>query len=159
MATADTDEIDQANDDLAVLEDPVEAVEGSTDAAEVGEVADPVEDAGEVVVTMGDEPPPAEEEDTARAPQWLKDLRKSNREKDRVIREREAEIARLKGSTAQPDAVVLGPKPTLATCDYDEDKYERDLDAWHAAKRADDERKSAKRLAADDKRAPAPKRR
>ena len=106
------------------------------EAVEVNDLEEP----GEVVVTLGDEPPPAEEEDTASAPQWLKDLRKKNREMVRALREKDAELSRLKGgSAAQPDAPVLGPKPTLASCDFDEAAYEQKLDEWHTTKRTVDE--------------------
>lgn len=90
------------------------------------------EDADEVTVTIGEEPSPEEEEER-RAPEWVRDLRKSNREKDRAIRERDAEIARLKGASQQ-STVVLGPKPTLESSDYDAEKFEQDLEAWHARK-------------------------
>lgn len=90
------------------------------------------EDADEVTVTFGEEPSPEEEEER-RAPEWVRDLRKSNREKDRAIRERDAEIARLKGA-GQSSAVVLGPKPTLESSDYDAEKFEQELEAWHARK-------------------------
>jgi hypothetical protein len=113
-----------------------EAVEIEGEAAEGGDGEEP----GEVVVTIGDEPPPAEEEDPARAPQWLKDLRKSNREKDRALRERDAEIARLKGSQqGQPATLVLGDKPTLASCEFDEAAFESKLEEWHTTKRKLDE--------------------
>ena len=129
-------------DGVTVLDAPAneEAVE-----LEPGEVVgeavevDSAEEPGEVVVTLGDEPPPTEEEDTASAPQWLKDLRKKNREMVRALREKDAELARLKGGAAQPDAPVLGPKPTLASCDFDEAVFEEKLDAWHSTKLKVDE--------------------
>lgn len=97
----------------------------------------PADDADQVVVTIGEESPPAEEDNVA--PQWVKDLRKSNREQAKRLREQEQEITRLKGATA-PQVVVVGTKPTLESCDYDSDKFERELEAFHARKRqADDD--------------------
>lgn len=140
------DDDDTTGGNTAVIEDETttdtdlgevvgEAVEVDGEGAKGGEG-----DADEVVVTLGDEPARTEEEDPARAPQWLKDLRKSNREKDRALREKDAEIARLKGSHGQPAALVLGPKPTMADCDFDEALFETKLEEWHTTKRkVDDE--------------------
>ena len=44
----------------------------------------------EVVVSIGEESPPHEEE--TRAPEWVRELRKQNREKERRIRELEARL-------------------------------------------------------------------
>lgn len=109
------------------------------------------EDADEVTVTIGEEPSPEEEEER-RAPEWVRDLRKSNREKDRAIRERDAEIARLKGA-GQSAAVVLGPKPTLESSDYDAEKFEQELEAWHARKLQIDQQEREKSQAEERERA------
>jgi hypothetical protein len=96
-----------------------------------GGESDDDDDDGGVVITIGDEPATKEAEDQARAPDWVRDLRKSNREKDRVIRELQAKISQ---AAPAPIPVVLGVKPTLATCDYEETKYEAELTAWHKRK-------------------------
>ena len=61
---------------------------------EVTEEIDVVDDSDqpddEVVVSIGEEAPPAEEE--VRAPEWVRELRKTNREKERRIRELEARL-------------------------------------------------------------------
>ena len=93
-------------------------------------------------MSIGDEAPPASEDDENRAPAWVKDLRKSNREKDRKLREQEAEIARLKGGSTHEQAVTLGPKPTLESCDYDAELLEQKLDAWYETKKTADEQKA-----------------
>jgi hypothetical protein len=107
---------------------------------------DEPQDADGLVVTFGDEPAPAEDEDPARAPGWVRDLRKANRDKDRRIRELEQRVA---AASPQPAPVVVGPKPTLAGCDYDEDKFGEQLDKWHADKRAADEAERAKAQAVE----------
>lgn len=109
--------------------------EGSAEPAEAA--------ADEVIVTIGDAAPADEDADHQQAPAWVKDLRKANREKDRAIRERDAEIARLKGAAA-PAPVVLGAKPTLQGCDFDEAKFESELEAWHARKAELDAQAAAK---------------
>jgi hypothetical protein len=88
----------------------------------------------EVVVSIGDEEPPVEEE--VRAPEWVRDLRKANREKERRIRELEAKLQ----TSTQPEAkpVTLGAKPKLDDFDYDADRFEQALDDWHDRKRQHD---------------------
>jgi hypothetical protein len=127
------------NDDTLVEELPgqgAEAVPPVDDATGAGEGAGEggegaAGESDEVVVTLGEETPPSEEEDPARAPAWLKDLRKSNREKDRRIRELEAKLNQSAPAAQTP---VLGEKPTLASCEYDEAAFEAKLEEWHATK-------------------------
>lgn len=108
--------------------------EGAEGAASAG-------DDDEIVVSIG-EASPASDEDENRAPEWVRELRKSNREKDRLLREQAQEIERLKGATpGQPAAAALqvGEKPTLEGCNFDAAKFEADLESWHARKRAADD--------------------
>ena len=87
----------------------------------------------EVIVTIGDEKPAEEEE---QAPDWVRDLRRKNREDQKRIRELEAKLQQ-----AQPQQAVprLGPKPTLEGMDYDSQKYEAALEQWYSQKRQVDE--------------------
>jgi hypothetical protein len=148
MTQAATDDTDTTTDveelDTTVnTEDPAKAGDAE-DAAGAG--TDTEEDS--VVVTIGEESPTSEE-DESRAPEWVRELRKTNREKDRRIREQEQELAKLR-SAGQSQTVEVGAKPTLEGCDYDEAKFEADLTAWHQRKQAvaDQEReKEAKREA------------
>jgi hypothetical protein len=119
---------------------------GETTSAEGAEGAATAEqaDEGELVVTIGDEAPAEEEADPQQAPAWVKELRKSNREKDRRIRELEAKVATV---APAPVEVVVGLKPTLASCEYDEDKFAADLEAWHDRKRQADEAKAQQETA------------
>lgn len=96
----------------------------------------------EVVVTLGDEPATADDEEgkaTEAAPQWVKDLRKEHREAKRKIRELEQQVASAK-APAQKAAVDIGPKPNLADedIDYDQDKYDQKMIAWLDRKRQAD---------------------
>lgn len=91
----------------------------------------------EVVVAIGDEEPPPEEDDEHRAPAWVKELRRNQRETVRKLREVEAENARLKGTGGGQQsgaAVVVGEKPTLEGCDFDGEKFAEQLEAWHTRK-------------------------
>lgn len=81
----------------------------------------------EIVVSIGEEEPPQEEE---KAPEWVRELRKKNREDQKRIRELEAKLAEK-----EPSKPKLGQKPTLAGCDYDDEQFEAELTAWHEQKR------------------------
>lgn len=96
-------------------------------------------DGDDLVVSIGDEPQP-EEDEAAKAPEWVRDLRKSNREKDRRIRELEQKVST---STPVQQAVAVGIKPTLEGCDYDADTFETALVAYHQRKQdADTQQRS-----------------
>ncbi len=142
------DQVNDDNDDdaVAVLEDDAAAAaaqdennpsnaggaEGSDDEAAAAAADE------EVVVTIGEEaPPPEEDEQHASAPQWVRELRKTNREKDKRIRELES---KLQQSAPEHNPVAkLGKKPTLEDHDYDSDKYEAALAQWFEDKRKADE--------------------
>jgi hypothetical protein len=96
-----------------------------------------------LVITLGDDEPQQEEEQ-ARAPEWVRELRKANREKDRRIRELEQEKASREAANA-PGAIKVGEKPTLEGCEYDPERFESDLTAWHERKRQADEQAAAQR--------------
>jgi hypothetical protein len=115
----------------------LEAIEIDTNADEASfdennAISDDDESEGEddVVISIGEESPPQEEE--ARAPEWVRELRKANREKERKIRELEA---KLNAAPTETKPVALGKKPTLEDCDYDSDEYERKLAGWYEDKR------------------------
>ena len=135
--------------DTEVLDTTTEVEETTTEtgeeleAGEGTEAADSREAQDEVVVTIGEESPTSEEEES-RAPEWVRELRKANREKDRRLRELEQENATLKGTGSKPAAVQVGEKPTLEGCNYDAAKFETELEAWHERKReADDQQAQA----------------
>jgi len=90
------------------------------------------DDPDEVIVSIGEGSPPQEED---RAPAWVRELRKSNREKDRKIRELEAKV---NAPTAETKPAALGNKPSLEGCDYDADEYESKLAKWYQDKRVFD---------------------
>lgn len=104
-----------------------------TNAVEPGDEEPEQEDDEEVIVSIGEEAPPPQEE--ARAPEWVRELRKANREKDKRIRELEA---KLTTTATETKPVALGAKPTLESCDYDSDEYETKLAAWYEDKRLHD---------------------
>lgn len=99
-------------------EDEVLELTEEMEAPKVEEGAETDGDDEEVVVSFGDEAAPASEE----APEWVRDLRKRARELER-------ENAELK--KARPASVPeVGPKPTLESCDYDEDRFETEFNSY-----------------------------
>jgi len=151
---------DQQQDALAA------AAEGDVDAgAQADEEADPsagdtdseggATDDDETVITLGAEDEAqaaaaAEEAEVAQAPAWVRDVRKTNKELVRKMREQEAEIARLKGSgaaTGAPAAIVVGEEPTFESCEYDPDKFKAALTAWTQRKAEADAQQAAQATA------------
>jgi hypothetical protein len=130
---------EQAGTDTTTEGEELEAGEG--DGAEGGEAGatgagegeQGSEEGGDVVISLAGEEVQPEEDENA-APTWVRDLRKSNREKDRALRERDAEIARLKGAPAAPAAIVVGEEPTFEGCEYDPDKFKVAFTAWSKRK-------------------------
>ena len=130
MANADGDTVE---DEVEAAVGTEEATEGAEEAAERQEETTEAEEQAEpegIVVQIGDDEP--EEDEMAKAPAWVRDLRKQNREQARRIKELEAGKAE--------DAPELGPKPTREGCDFDDEEYDRQLEAWYERKRkVDDE--------------------
>ena len=89
----------------------------------------------EVIVSIGEEAPPPEEQ--THAPEWVRELRKTNRELQRQNRELQGKLQ----STAQTETkpVVLGKKPSLEDYDYDAEKFEEALTTWFERKRQADD--------------------
>lgn len=96
----------------------------------------------EYSLRIGDEEIPLTEEDDDHvdgqpAPQWVKDLRKNNREKDKELRELRRQLEEIKSKpeeVQQPQSDALPPKPTLESCDYDEAAFEQAVTDWHEKK-------------------------
>lgn len=124
LAENDGAEISQGNADTGATEDHSTDETSGAAGANGDETRQSDE---EVVVTIGEESPPSNEEEN-RAPDWVRELRKADREKARRIRELEQEKVEREAAVA-PKAALL--KPTLADCDYDEEAFESKLTAWH----------------------------
>ena len=130
------------DDDTIVVEDEGQSTEQTTDEhksiGDQGEDQDTESNEGdseEVIVSIGEEAPPPEEQ--THAPEWVRELRKTNRELQRQNRELQGKLQ----STAQTETkpVVLGKKPSLEEHDYDADKFEAALANWFERKRQADE--------------------
>jgi hypothetical protein len=125
------------DDGTLIVEEQAEQIETEEVADEQEPISNQVDseaegDEDEVIVSIGEEPPPPEEQ--TQAPNWVRELRKANREKEKRIRELEARLTQ----TTEIKPVVLGQKPKLEDHDYDADKYEEALASWFERKRLAD---------------------
>lgn len=150
MRTADTldkqdPEIDQSQSGAAAetpeTPDSTAADAQTDDETIVDGAPNEGEDAEELTLQFGDEASPAsEDQELKMAPQWVKDLRRSEREKVRRIRELEAQIKTQQAPQAT-QVPTLGAKPKLEDFDYDETKYDQALEKWYDDKRKVDKAK------------------
>ena len=116
-------------EDVLELEDELETeeVEGEDEADGEATSSDEDDDEGETFVGFADEEDndeaaPASESESS----VIRDMR-------RELREAKRELSELRRGQ-QPAKVELGPKPTIESCDYDEDAYDAKLLAWNAQK-------------------------
>jgi hypothetical protein len=116
------------------LEDQALSLE-TTDGAPEAEAEAAATEPEDVVVTIGDEPAP-EPQDTTPAPEWVRELRRVNREREREIKELRDKLAAKEATP--PPATDPGKKPTLEDHDYDTEAYEKELTAWYDRKRTAD---------------------
>lgn len=119
----------------AVDETPEVATETTTETvdAEAEELGLKVEGEEAPESPTGDE--------TKEAPEWVRELRKQNRELKKQLKEREAAAPKVVDTTPLP-----GEKPTLESCDFDATAFADKLEAWHETKRkADDAAAQARR--------------
>lgn len=134
------------DDETVVIEDEGQETEQTTDEyqsegdQDEGQNAEDGEgEPDEVIVSIGEEAPPPEEQ--THAPEWVRELRKTNRELQRQNRELQNKLQTTAQTETKP--VVLGPKPKLEDHDYDAEKFELALADWFERKRKADEIKAA----------------
>lgn len=127
-----TTEQQQPEEKVQVTEEKVETESEQTE-----------EQPEEYSLRIGDEEISLTEEDDDNvdgqpAPQWVKDLRKNNREKEKELRELRRQLEQIQSKPAeqqQPQqSDVVPPKPTLESCDYDEQAFDAALTDWHEKK-------------------------
>jgi hypothetical protein len=124
----------EMNQKAEIDDNEVEIEEGEIVVNEPVDEIEP-EDTEEVVVSIGEEAPPPEEQ--TQAPEWVRELRKTNRELQRQNRELQNKLQTTAQTETKP--VVLGVKPKLEDHDYDADKFEAALADWFERKRKADE--------------------
>ena len=134
------------DDETVVIEDEGQGSEQETseyqstgDQGDGQNAEDGEGESDEVIVSIGEEAPPPEEQ--THAPEWVRELRKTNRELQRQNRELQSKLQTTAQTETKP--VVLGPKPKLEDHDYDADKFEEALAGWFERKRKADEMQAA----------------
>jgi hypothetical protein len=132
----DLDELEAKNAAEADTPEPDEATDDET--AEANEP-------DEVTVSISGEPDP--EPEPERAPDWVRDLRRSHRELQRKVREYEA---REQTAPVQAEIPRLGAKPKLEEHDYDTERYEKALEDWYKKRDAVDAVKREQQRQADE---------
>lgn len=133
----ETHVIESGTDDAELHVDPADTANGeqSDDVSIVDGEPGEGEDS-ELTLQFGDEAPPASDDsELVSAPQWVKELRKSDREKARKIRELEATLKTQQQPAQVTQVPTLGAKPKLEEFDYDEVKFDSALEQWYETKR------------------------
>lgn len=135
------------------------ATDTETDVVIEGEGGEGTDtDSDEVTVSIGgEEPEPSEDEkELAVAPQWVKDLRKKQRETERENRELKKKLAAPVAAVTTETVDAVGAKPTLENPTgspedaYDADKYEAALLAWQERKQKVTTQAAEKQKAVDE---------
>lgn len=116
-------------DEVLELDEVQEVTEDDGPEGDDAEEQDGEEPKGETFIGFeGEEAAPASDEESS----VIRELRRKLRDKDREL----SDFRR----GAQPERIEVGEKPTLESCDYDEERFEADLDAWKDRKAKADER-------------------
>lgn len=127
---------DEAEDVLDLEVEDIEAVEPEPEVEAEGD--EPDDDTEETFVGFeGDEEEaaPASESESS----VIRDLRRANREQARRIAEFE--------KTAKPERIVVGPRPTIESCEYDHDRFEAEFASFHERKaKAEAQEREAKEV-------------
>jgi len=100
----------------------------------------------EVVISIGEETPPQESKE---APEWVKNLRKKDREKTRQIKELERKLNEKDNTGSELKIPELGVKPKIEDFDYDSEKYETGLSDWFENKAIVDKENAKQKEAKD----------
>ena len=145
---------DQIVDDEEIIENQEEEIVESSDAPEE-ESPESIQDEDEEdrIVTIGDavseEPSGDEESEDKETPGWVKTLRKVNRKQESEIKRLKKQLEEKDRSVEAEKPVEVGEKPTLASCSYDDKKYEQELVSYYERKKKADEQAAEKAKTAE----------
>lgn len=124
-------------EDVAAEEITEEEAESEDSSAESEEKSEGAADSDELVVTIEGE---EQEEEEKQAPNWVKELRRKNREDQRKIRELEEKLAQGNAPAQSDDP---GKEPELEDFDYDADQFKAAFKEWTAKKAQVEQKKEA----------------
>ena len=129
------------NIDDAALENEGDTLQNEGDAIE-NEGNTPIDDGLEISLGEENEDDKEEKELDGKAPDWVRNLRKTTKEQQKRIKELEQEVAKRNTPQSQDDE-LLPPKPNMHDdgIDYDQDAYDEAMIAWLDKKKAIESRK------------------
>lgn len=148
MSTAENqDELTINQDENQNIDESLNNETGSTDAI-ASDVNKDNQNLGddEIVVQIGEDSPSEEEDEVKQAPDWVRNLRKENREKEKRIKELESKLSAPKDADKP---LQLGAKPSLEQFDYDAERYEAALEVWYETKRMIEHKESEAKAEAE----------
>lgn len=120
-----------------------EDIQENIDEVENNEEEDNEAEEETLIVSIGEEDPDEEEEVPETAPDWVKDLRKTNREQKKKLKEFEA---RETEREAAKDKVEVGDEPSPDDYEYGQnEQYAKDLIAWNDRKRQLESKKKSEK--------------
>jgi hypothetical protein len=131
----ETDEAPQVEEEVLELTEEVETPEVVAEEETPPEAVDDEE----VIVSFGDEAPPASSEQENST---IREMRKALREKEAQLKELEKKVA--------PQEIEVGPKPTLESCEYDEERFEQEFNAYLDRKASAEAAKTAAKKAEEE---------
>lgn len=132
---ADEPQGDELDDEI-LDDEPQGDDEGDQDQGDDGGSAED-DEGDDVQIMFGDEAAPASEDESGSG--LVRELRAKLREANsKVARYERGELE----PPAKPQVIEVGEKPTLAGCDYDEERFEAERDAWDERKRQAEEAKA-----------------
>ena len=131
-------------DDTKIIETEISDPSMAEAIAEAPAETPDVEEA--LTITLGDEneeaddeeiEDPAETDEEAHAPNWVKETRTRNKELNKTVKDLQRQLHEAQAQAPVPapaPAPALPEKPTLDECGYDVDEFEEKLLAWNEAK-------------------------
>lgn len=124
-------------EEIETEEEVGEETESEDSTHDAEEKSEETAESDELVVTIDGED---QEEEEKQAPNWVKELRRKNREDQRRIRELEEKLSQG-AAPAQPDDP--GKEPELEDFDYDADAFKAAFKDWTAKKAQVEQKKEA----------------
>lgn len=127
---------DQSIDNEVINEE--QTAEETTVSDEIQQESVDDGDKPEVIARIEGETEEEDEQDNPNDREWVRNLRRQQRELKRENRGLKQKLSAPAGDASLPP---LGPKPTLASCGYDDEELDRQLDKWYSAKTKHEEAK------------------
>ena len=131
--------------DEPVLPNPEEEDSKTLETIEVEQESEASESIGPVITFSGEDPDP-EEEQIKSMPGWVKNLRKSDRQKDKQIKDLKRQLETF---TKTNEELEIGPEPKIDDNDinYDADIFASKYKVWHEKKVKVDAKKTEQQQA------------